>query len=66
MCIDIQVYKVNKFPCTNEQYRMSFQCMFLYIPMNRIMAAVCAWLLPVILMNTKCSMALFGSIWSQQ
>lgn len=25
--------------------------------MNRIVAAICAWLLPVILMNTKCSMA---------
>lgn len=36
---------------------MSFQCMILDIPMNRIVAAVCAWLLPVIQMNTKCSMA---------
>lgn len=37
--------------------RMSFQCMF-YILMNKIVAAVCAWLLPVIRMNTKCNMAL--------
>lgn len=45
--------------------RMSFQCMF-YIPMNRIVAAVCAWLLPVIRMNTKCNIAFFESIWRQQ